>query len=177
MSKEEIDKFHLPRWDQIPEIDLYLDQVVSLLENYLCAYIKSDNEKDEKIVTKTMINNYVKHHVIKPPVNKKYNREHIAYLFVIFILKQIYSINHIKKLIDLAIKTSSTKRAYNRFCDELETAIKMTFKNEVYIRDEKLSKEQYLLRNVVQSFASKLYTVRSYLEENENSFCGNDKKS
>ena len=45
----------------------------------------------------------------------------------------------------------------------------MTFRNEVYIRDEKLSKEQYLLRNVVQSFASKLYTVRSYLEENENS--------
>ena len=39
-----------------------------------------------------MINNYVKHNIINPPVNKKYNKEHMAYLFVIFILKQIYSI-------------------------------------------------------------------------------------
>ena len=90
---EEIKKFHLPRWAEIPEIDLYIDQVVSLLENYLSNYIKSDNEKENKVITKTMINNYVKHGIINSPINKKYNKEHIAYLFVIFILKQIYSID------------------------------------------------------------------------------------
>mgnify|MGYP000834552717 CR=1 FL=1 len=71
--EEEIKNFHLPRWSEIPNIDLYIDQVVTLLENYLSNYIKSDNEKDDNIVTKTMINNYVKHGVINPPVNKKYN--------------------------------------------------------------------------------------------------------
>ena len=49
--EEEIKNFHLPRWDEIPNIDLYIDQVVTLLENYLSNYIKSDNEKDDKIVS------------------------------------------------------------------------------------------------------------------------------
>ena len=97
----EIKDFHLPRWNELPTIDLYIDQLVSLLEQYLAGYIKNDNEKDDKIITKTMINNYVKHSVIKPPINKKYNKEHIASLFVIFVLKQVYSINDIKKLISL----------------------------------------------------------------------------
>lgn len=165
IADSEINKFHLPRWEELPEIDLYLDQVVSLLEKYLCTYIKNDNEKEEKIVTKTMINNYVKHHAIKPPVNKKYNKEHLAYLFVIFILKQVYSISDIKKLINLAIETSSPKQAYNRFCEELEKAIKLTFNCENYIDNESLSQEKYILRNVVQSFANKLYVLRTYLKE------------
>lgn len=156
--------FHLPRWNEIPEIDLYIDQVVSLLENYLSNYIKSDNEKEDKIITKTMINNYVKHGVIHPPVNKKYSKKHIAYLFVIFILKQIYSIEEIKKLIALAIKTSPTNQAYNRFCSELEKAITMTFTGDNYIKNDRLSHEQYILRNVVQSFANKLYVQKVFLK-------------
>ena len=66
------ENFRLPRWSEIPNIDLYIDQVVSYLENYLSNYIKNENEKkSDKIITKTMINNYVKHEVIKPPINKK----------------------------------------------------------------------------------------------------------
>ena len=72
-NEEDIKKFHLPRWDEIPNIDLYIDQVVSLLETYLSTYIKGENNKEDKIVTKTMIINYVKHNIINPPVNKKYN--------------------------------------------------------------------------------------------------------
>jgi len=59
-NEEEIKQFHIPRWIEIPEIDLYIDQVVSLLDNNLANFIKSDNEKKERAVTKTMINNYVK---------------------------------------------------------------------------------------------------------------------
>lgn len=66
----------------------------------------------------------LKNGIIKPPVSKKYNRDHIAHLFVIFILKQIYSIDEIKKLLDLAIQTSPIDQSYNRFCSELEKAIK-----------------------------------------------------
>ena len=63
--------YHLPRWNEIPEIDLYIDQVVSLLEKYLEHFIESDNLNDGKLITKTMINNYVKHNVLKSPINKK----------------------------------------------------------------------------------------------------------
>lgn len=160
----EIKDFHLPRWNELPNIDLYIDQLVSFLEQYLFGYIKNDNEKEEKIITKTMINNYVKHNIINPPINKKYNKEHIASLFVIFVLKQVYSINDIKKLISLAIETSSIEDAYDRFCSELEKAIRIVFAEKNYIKTSKLSQEQYLLRNVVQSFANKLYVQKIYLK-------------
>ena len=81
-----------------------------------------------------------------------------------FILKQIYSIDEIKKMLDLAIKTSPIDQSYNRFCSELEKAIKMTFTGENYINNNRLSKEQYLLRNAVQSFANKLYVQKVFLE-------------
>lgn len=161
---EEIDAFHLPRWKELPNVDLYLDQVVCLLENYLSNYIKEDNEKDGKFITKSMINNYVKHDVIKPPINKKYNKEHLAYLFVIFILKQVYSMEDIKKLINLAIETSPANQSYDLFCNELEKAIKLTFIGENYIDHNKLTKEQYILRNVVQSFANQLYVKKVFLK-------------
>ena len=164
MNKE-IKDFHLPRWNELPNIDLYIDQVVCLLEEYLSGYIKNDNEKEEKIITKTMINNYVKQNILKSPVNKKYNKEHMASLFVIFILKQVYSINDIKKLISLAMETSPIEQAYNRFCSELEKAIRIVFAEKNYIKNSKLSEEQYILRNVVQSFANKLYVQRIYLKK------------
>lgn len=161
----EIKDFHLPRWNELPNIDLYIDQLVSFLEQYLSGYIKSDNEKEEKIITKTMINNYVKHSIIKPPINKKYNKEHIASLFVIFVLKQVYSIHDIQKLIHLAIETSPIEQSYNRFCSELEKAIRIVFAEKNYVKNSKLSQEQYLLRNVVQSFANKLYVQKVYLKQ------------
>lgn len=162
-KKSESDLFCLPRWNEFPNVDLYIDQVVCLLENSLSDYIKSDNDKEDKIITKTMINNYVKHHIIKPPINKKYNKEHLAYLFVVFILKQVYSIGEVKKLIDLAIETSDTEQAYNRFCVELEDAVKLTFSGNIYLKKENLTQEQYILRNVVQSFANKLYVQKKFL--------------
>lgn len=164
MNKE-IKDFHLPRWNELPSIDLYIDQLVSFLEQYLSGYIKNDNEKEEKIITKTMINNYVKHSIIKPPTNKKYNKEHIASLFVIFVLKEVYSIHDIKKLIELALETSAVEQSYNRFCSELEKAIRIVFAEKNYIKNSKLSQEQYILRNVVQSFANKLYVQRVYLKK------------
>ena len=96
--------------------------------------------------------------------DKKYSKEHIAYLFVVFTLKQVYSIEDIKKLIELAIKTSPTKQAYNLFCNEIEKAIRLTFIGENYIDHNKLTQEQYLLRNVVQSFANRLYVKKVFLK-------------
>ncbi len=162
---EEINNFHVPRWDELPNIDLYIDQLVSLLEQYLSGYIKSDNEKEDKLITKTMINNYVKHGVLKAPINKKYNKQHMATLFVIFILKQVYSINDIKKLISFAIETSPIEQAYDRFCSEVEKAIRIVFAQKHYIKSNKLTQEQYILRNVVQSFANKLYVQKVFLKK------------
>ena len=100
--KEEASKyFYIPTWQEIPNIELYLDQVVTLLEEYLRPF---SLEPEDKVITKTMINNYVKQNIISAPVNKKYNKEQVAMLFVICILKQVYSINDISRLIKLSFK-------------------------------------------------------------------------
>ena len=162
----EIKNFHIPRWNEIPSIDLYIDQVVSYLDSYLSNYICEDDKIAGNAITKTMINNYVKHGVIKPPINKKYTKEHLAKLFTIFILKQIYSIDEIKKLIQLALKTSSIEQAYDKFCSELEESIKITFDEDYTILNkEHPSHEQFILRNVVQSFSSKLYVQKVFLKK------------
>ena len=72
INQELIMKIHIPRWNELPDIDLYLDQVVTFIDKYLSNYIKTDTEKsiddkEEKVttcVTKTMINNYVKKQIL-----------------------------------------------------------------------------------------------------------------
>ena len=158
-----IESFHIPRWNELPNIDLYMDQVLNYIENSLKDYVKI--ESNEKIITKTMINNYVKQGIMQPPENKKYNRLHIAELFVICILKQVYSISEIKSLIELALKTNYAEISYNKFCDYLTNSLISTFNGTEYSIPTELTPEQYLLKNVVQSFANKLYVQITYLNK------------
>ena len=174
MKKNEIIDFYIPHWNELPELDLYLDQVVTFIDKYLLNYIiydidnkKHSDEKDKDnihCVTKTMINNYVKQGILEPPTKKKYNKKHIAYLFVICILKQVYSISDIDKLIKIAQKDVSIDKAYNTFCDALESAINNTFAEKPILNEKNLSKSTYLLFNVVQSFASKLYVRKNNIK-------------
>ena len=151
--------FRMPRWEELPSIDLYMDQVLNYLYDCLGSYIK-----DENLITKTMINNYVKNDVIDSPVKKKYNRLAISELFIICILKQVYSINEIKSLIELALSSSSADVSYNKFCDILEDSLKCTFNKTETIQNEKLTEQQYLLKNVVQSIVNKLYVQVTFLK-------------
>lgn len=162
MPKQNIQNYHIPRWNEIPKLDLYLDQTVTLLEKELKNFICN---KDETIITKTMINNYVKQGLIKPPKKKKYNKIHIATLFVICILKQVYSISDISELIGLAIKTARINSAYDQFCDAVEKAIGYTFDGIEYKVPDDIVFEQYLLQSVAQSFASKLYVEKTFLHK------------
>ena len=157
---ETVMKIHIPRWNELPEIDLYLDQVVNYIEKYLGQY---NVNKEDKIITKTMINNYVKQGIMPAPTKKKYNREHIAYLIVICVLKQVYSISDIGKLIALTIQYFDLSKAYNRFCANLEVSIKNVFSRKEFPNVEKMTEEQYLLKNVVQSVADKLYVEFKFL--------------
>ena len=77
----------------IPYIDLYMDQITTLFEDKL-----SDTKRDvnEKILTKTMINNYTKAKALLPPKNKKYSKSHIILMALIYNMKQVLSINDIK---------------------------------------------------------------------------------
>ena len=157
---EKVIKHHIPRWNELPEIDLYLDQVVNYLEKYLGIL---NVNRDEKIITKTMINNYVKLGIMPAPEKKKYNKSHIAYLMVICILKQVYSIGDIGKLISETIKFFELSKAYNRFCANIEVSIKNVFIRKEFPHIDRMTEEQYLLKNVVQAVADKLYVEINFL--------------
>lgn len=109
---------HLPRWEELPDFDLYMDQVISLIERYL--NILDDGK--ERIITSAMINNYVKLKLIPKPVKKKYNKEHIAFLIAITLLKQILTISEVRDGIAYQARISGTHNAYNLYCEEQEQA-------------------------------------------------------
>lgn len=83
--------------DDIPNIDLYMDQVIQLFENKFAETKRND---DEKILTKTMINNYAKGKLIFPIKNKKYSKEHLILMSLIYQLKGALSINDIQMTLD-----------------------------------------------------------------------------
>ncbi len=82
---------------QVPELDLYMDQIITLIQQGLSENCRSE---DEKILTKTMINNYSKDKLLKPIKGKKYSKEHILMLLLIYHLKQNLSITDIKRFLD-----------------------------------------------------------------------------
>ncbi len=83
--------------EEIPNIDLYMDQVIQLFEN---KFAESKRNDEEKVLTKTMINNYAKGKLIFPIKNKKYSKEHLILISLIYQLKGALSINDIKILLD-----------------------------------------------------------------------------
>lgn len=83
--------------DEIPNIDLYMDQVIQLFEN---KFADSKRNDEEKVLTKTMINNYSKGKLIFPIKNKKYSKEHIILMSLIYQLKGALSINDIQVTLD-----------------------------------------------------------------------------
>ncbi|AAK78857.1 hypothetical protein BJV85_003127 [Clostridium acetobutylicum] len=88
---------------EIPDIDLYMDQVTSFMENKLKAFKRSD---DDIILTKTMINNYTKNKLIAPPIKKKYSKENMMMLIFIYHLKQTLSIGDIGDLLNFMVSST-----------------------------------------------------------------------
>ena len=83
--------------EDIPSIDLYMDQVTTFMDSQLRSSVRYPGE--DKILTKTMINNYAKNDLLPPPVKKKYSKEHVLLLVFIYYYKGILSIGDIQKLL------------------------------------------------------------------------------
>lgn len=106
----------LPSWQELPSIDLYMDQVISLLLQYLSFFPKELG--GEEFITKSAINNYVRLKIIPPPVKKRYTRIHLAYLIIICCLKPSLSISYIQKMVPLELNEDEVCRIYTDFVDK-----------------------------------------------------------
>ncbi len=104
-------KFCLPEWEDFPDLELYMDQMIVLLNRYLAF----GEDGEEKNVTASMINNYVKMRIMPPPVKKKYGRAHLAYLVVICSLKDALGISAIQKIFPSEMEGELLRERYNAF--------------------------------------------------------------
>ena len=111
--------FSYPKWEDIPNIDLYLDQVL-LYVNQVCAPISPDKEKG---LTASMVNNYVKHGYLTKPDKKKYQRKQIARLIAITTLKSVFSIQEIAQTLNTLQTQANSDQLYDAFVNYMNHGI------------------------------------------------------
>ena len=95
---ESLDRIDYIKLSDIPNIDLYMDQITTFMDSRLRSSMRNPGE--DKVLTKTMINNYAKNDLLPPPVKKKYSKEHVLLLIFIYYYKGVLSINDIQTLLE-----------------------------------------------------------------------------
>lgn len=160
---KDIKDFKFPRYMEITDIGLYLEQVFQIVEEILVPLF-GDNE-EEKWFTTAMVSNYVKQGILEKPENKKYNRERIAYLIFICTCKMVLPLADIKRFIGVQKTIEDIEVSYNFFCDEFETVLKQVFSEGDTYADEVKSKksEAKIIKAISFAVAHKIY-LNKYLE-------------
>ena len=167
MDHRQADSFHIPRWEELPAVDLYMEQVITLIHSNLGAFFEQVGIQP---ITKNMINNYVKAKIVQAPVNKRYPRISVAMIIVVYILKSCYETEDVGKLIRMGVDLEAgVELTYNRFCDAIENAVNAVFSGEVHIKEEQIPgrERKYLMENFALSFASKYYVQMNFLNSEE----------
>lgn len=158
----EVAAFRLPRWEQIPSLGLYMDQVVTVIEKALFSVLGFNREA---FITPAMVNNYVKLGMVRKPDKKKYSREHLASLIVITILKQSIAIGDIRLGMDSVLSEDNPEGAYDSFCDYVERAMKIVAsgmlapEDSIEIRYDELVGDA-MITMAACSFAAKVFTSK-----------------
>lgn len=173
--KEQLEQFHCPRWDQLPDFELYMDQVLYFVnDRFRILYF--EDEKD--ILTSNMINNYVKNSIVHPPERKHYKQYHLAFLIVVTILKRCYSLSDISKLIEIedALVSESIERVYNAFASCFQYYVREIVKTGTVTKewhdDHETNDERDLMIRVVKTVVFKMYTELEILEYEEKEAIG-----
>ena len=153
--KTSIQGFHMPRYQDIPNMGLYLEQTTKYLNHFLAPLGCME-------VTSSMISNYVKKGLISSPVKKLYYADQIAYLFFIIIAKQVLSMENIVELSERQKKTYTVPVAYDYFCCELENMLYYVYglSDSVAKIGVTATHEKTLLRSVIIAAAHIIYLDR-----------------
>lgn len=164
--KDELKNFHAPRWNELPQLPLYMDQVVYYLNQALDPIHFEDNKQ---ILTSSMVNNYVKNSIVKAPVKKQYQPYHLAYLLVVCALKRCYSLSEIGTLIQIYSNISDQDRLaadYNKFVSVFEDCLSDVFSSETCRKEyfENPSMQQQLMVNVIRTVCYKIFAEFELLD-------------
>lgn len=148
--------YHCSRCAELPSLELYMDQVLVVVQGALSPLA----DGDEKLITNSMVNNYVKKHIIPAPRNKKYNRVHLMWLVALCALKKAMSIPEIEATVRHFLRMHSPETVYDYFCEELECALRATFRPDKFTLREPSAgdvADGKLARSVALCLANKIY--------------------
>lgn len=161
MIKEKLLDYKAPRWEEFPSIELYMDQMIELLSAWLQPLYFDQNRPS---ITSSMINNYVKNSIVEPPHKKKYTAYHLAYLYVVMVLKQCFTLQEISTLITIYSSTASSQRTadhFNQFATVFETLLHQVMEtgnpSESFFEDP--TWQQTLMVDVIRAVCCRLYGV------------------
>ncbi len=156
--------FNMPRWDDLPEIDLYMDQVISVTDKLLGSL----SVENAPILTPSMINNYVKNRILPPPVKKKYSREHLAKLIIICIMKPIMEISAIADIMTRNEALFGTAQMLDKFSSMFEKNIASRARSSELAMESTEKTEEMLcaiaIENAVKAGAEKVIAEHAYAE-------------
>lgn len=154
----EILDYRCPRYEQLPDIPLYSDQIIDALNRLTSPLLGSE----ENVITAAMINNYVKQRLLPPPEKKRYGQEHLAHLYCICLLKQTFTISEIAAMLNIQTHSYPFPVAYNYFCRELESALQAAFSTRNFPPScaSHVTPESELVRTAALSVANKLFTTK-----------------
>lgn len=138
--KKLLSGYSLPEWDELPAFDLYMDQVIEIVNKHLAVLSSFNPESVE--VTRPMINNYVKLKMMPAPVSKKYGRVHLAYILIICALKQTLNISTIQKILPLTLSEEEVKYTYNSFIKNQKKAFEYVYGHVELVATPILSAEE-----------------------------------
>ena len=144
--------FRMPRFEEIPDVGLRLEQVTKYVRDCLAPL-------ENVSITGSMISNYVKRGLVANPVKKQYNREQIAYLLYIAVVKNALSLDSISVLFEMQKQTHDVREAYDYFCTELEDFVFYVFglKASPNPADRESSEEKMILRNTIIAVTHQTY--------------------
>ena len=142
--------FALPRYADLPQMGLYLDQTVQYVNSYFRTFCGVE-------LTSSMVSNYVKKGILSHPVRKKYARDQIASLMYIAVSKTVLSIENIDTLFKMQREHCSAGTAYDIFCEELETSLSVVFGGKAAQPETTLNDERLLLRSTIFAAVNKMY--------------------
>ena len=151
----------LPLWRELPEFELYMDQVLSLISRYLGGYPGFD----EKGLTASMVNNYVKQGVLAPPKKKRYSRDHLAQLLMICLLKTSMPIASVRQLIKDDGTQKDLEGVYSRFC-QIFTRVNQEV-SDSYTEEGNPSRTEVICKAALRSQAEQALAARLCAAEEE----------
>lgn len=155
-AAQSLQGFRLPRYQQIPDVGLYLEQTTKYISGYLSPILPG-------CITNSMVSNYVKKGLIASPQKKQYSRQQIAYLFFIAVAKNVLSLDALQNFIHLQQQTYDIETAYDYFVRELENILMFSFelKDTMDVLGEDTTDEKRLLYSCIAAVSQKIYLEKS----------------